>query len=83
MDQVIEREPPSFSLSSLVRMMASEMAVLERWIGGGGEYFAAADRFSPWMRSNKSQLLACVYYMYLIMVQVRFLRVAGMMYKSG
>ena len=36
---------PSLSLS-LVRMMASEMAVLVRWIGGGGEYFAAADRFS-------------------------------------
>ena len=44
MDQVIERE---LRLSlSLVRMMASEMADLVRWIGGGGEYFAAADRFS-------------------------------------
>ena len=50
-----ERAPPS--LSSLVRMMASEMAVLERWIGGGGEYFAAAEHISPWMTSNKSQLL--------------------------
>ena len=37
--------------------MASEMAVLERWIGGGGEYFAAAEHISPWMTSNKSQLL--------------------------